>query len=159
MSRSQKPPTPDLSKTFWKPDFPKDRENVIRREHPILRWGDYDTITDLYIWQKERFKGDVSSVYTSRMKKALAGIWYGVENDPRCDHCERADRSCTMAVTNTHGTKASQGRSRTSISSVRSSYSIPMATLVFMKISSILTVCKLPLMTVGERTRSQPHVL
>jgi hypothetical protein len=106
MARSQKPPTPNPSKTFRKPDLPKDRENVVRREHPILRWGDYDSTTDLYIWQKERFKGDASSVYASRMKKTLAGIWFGVENDPRCNHCERADRSCTMAVTDSHGTMA-----------------------------------------------------
>jgi hypothetical protein len=36
----------------------------------------------------------------------MAGIWYGVENNPRCNHCERADRSCTMTITDVHGTMA-----------------------------------------------------
>jgi hypothetical protein len=106
MPRAQEPPAPDLSKTFRKPQFPANRQNLVRREHPIPRWGDYSPTTGIYIWQKERFSGGVSSAHISRIETALAGMWYGVENHPRCNHCERADRSCTMAINDVHGTMA-----------------------------------------------------
>jgi hypothetical protein len=99
-------PEHNLSKTFWKPQFPANRPNVVRREHPIPRWGDYSPTTGIYLWQKERFSGGVSSAHISRIETALAGLWYGVENHPRCNHCERADRSCTMVINDVHGTMA-----------------------------------------------------
>jgi hypothetical protein len=104
MSRAHEPPAPDLSKTFWKPEFLANRQHLVRREHPIPRWGDYIPTMGIYAWQKERFRGGVSSAHIATTEAALAGIWYGVENHPRCNHCERMDRFCTMAITDVHGT-------------------------------------------------------
>jgi hypothetical protein len=98
MSNSRKPPSPNLSRTFWTPEFSEFPEEAVWRAHPIPRWGDYNHVTGLYVWQKERFKGGATSRYVLSCKKALAGMWYGVERTPRCNHCEKADRSCTLIV-------------------------------------------------------------
>ncbi|KAH0294135.1 hypothetical protein M436DRAFT_81844 [Aureobasidium namibiae CBS 147.97] len=103
MSRPREPPRPDLSKTFWTPPFPCQETGVVRRAHPIPKWGDYNSNTGLYIWQIVRFWGRVTPAYASKIKRALAGMWYGVENDPRCNHCEKKDRFCTRVTTDVRG--------------------------------------------------------
>jgi len=105
MSTLQEPPSPDLSKTFWTPPFPSHRENAVRRAHPIPKWGDYNPITGQYLWQNERCKGNSTehSNYVSKIKNALISMWYGVENNPRCNNCERADRLCTRVMNDAYG--------------------------------------------------------
>lgn len=99
-----KPPPPDLPRTFWKPPFPDGKTFAVKREHPILRWGDYNDLTGLYIWQNERWKGNPEPEYIRRRKQALEGMFYGVENNPRCRRCEKLDRFCTNAVGSVSGT-------------------------------------------------------
>lgn len=79
MRRPQDPPAPDLSKTFWTPVFPSTHVHAVRRTHPTLRWGDYNSTTGLYFWQRERFKGNVTPSYVERSKRGLIGMWYGVK--------------------------------------------------------------------------------
>ncbi|KAH0150527.1 hypothetical protein KCU67_g10624, partial [Aureobasidium melanogenum] len=99
-----KPPPPDLSKTFWKPPFPDGKTFAVKREHPILRWGDYNDLTGLYIWQNERWKGNPEPEYIRKCKQALEGMFYGVENNTRCRRCEKSDRFCTNVVGSVSGT-------------------------------------------------------
>lgn len=103
MSRPRDPPKPDLSRTFWTPPFPSLHGDAIRRKHPILRYGDYNPTTGLYIWQNRRCEDSVSSAYLSKTERALTGMWYGLENDPRCNHCEKTDRACTRVTNDVYG--------------------------------------------------------
>ncbi|KAG9685993.1 hypothetical protein KCU95_g11990, partial [Aureobasidium melanogenum] len=98
------PPPPDLSRTFWKPPFPEGKDSAVKREHPILRWGDYNDLTGLYIWQNKRWKGNPEPEYIRKCKQALEGMFYGVENNPRCRRCEKSDRFCTNVVGSVPGT-------------------------------------------------------
>ncbi|KAH0366243.1 hypothetical protein KCU65_g5525, partial [Aureobasidium melanogenum] len=102
--RNSQPPLPDLSRTFWKPPFPEGEDFVVRREHPILKWGDYNDATGLYIWQNERWTGNPGPLHMRKGKQALKGMTYGVENNPRCGRCEKLDRCCTTVVGNVPGT-------------------------------------------------------
>ncbi|KAH0303420.1 hypothetical protein KCU74_g17889, partial [Aureobasidium melanogenum] len=97
LHRNSQPPLPDLSRTFWKPQFPNGDSSAVRREYPILKWGEYNTSTGLYTWQNERFTGN-DPAYVKGSKRALQGIYYGVENNPRCRRCEKSDRFCTKVV-------------------------------------------------------------
>ncbi|KAG9643745.1 hypothetical protein KCU64_g11629, partial [Aureobasidium melanogenum] len=101
---NSKPPLPDLYKTFWKPSFPDGRTFAVKRKHPILNWGDYNDLTGLYIWQNERWKGNPEPEYIRRCKQALEGMFYGVENNPRCRRCDKSDRFCTNVVGSVPGT-------------------------------------------------------
>lgn len=103
MPRSQDPPRPDLSKTFWTPEFPSHQKSAVRREHPILRWGDCSSVTGLYFWQNRRCEDSVTATYHSKIKRALTGMWYGVENNPRCNRCKEKDRNCTRVTNDPHG--------------------------------------------------------
>ncbi|KAK6007871.1 hypothetical protein QM012_004685 [Aureobasidium pullulans] len=93
----QQPPSPDLSKPFWTPPLPALYKNIVRREHPIPNWGDYLPASGLYIWQRPRLQTG-NPGYTNKYKRALESMWYGIENIPRCDECERKDTCCTLFV-------------------------------------------------------------
>lgn len=103
MPRPKDPAQPDLSRTFWTPDFPGQKEGVVRRAHPPPRWGDYNITTGLYIWQNRRCEDRVTANHRSKIERALKGMWYGVENNPRCNHCEEKDRACTRTTNVVYG--------------------------------------------------------
>lgn len=102
--RNPQPPLSDLSRTFWKPPFPEGEDFATRREYPILKWGDYNDATGLYIWQNKRCTSNPEPLYVRKCKQILEGMWYGVENNPRCARCEKLDRCCTTVVGNVPGT-------------------------------------------------------